>query len=127
MRGKPPKYLFVPELDQTRLVDHDLIPLALARLEQFGQGEPLASHLVSVIGIDELIVVDAIWGITLDTLNGRLTAIESYDVVDKALASWRKLEGLGWVGSVVFVRVGLANLELLARDGGVFRKIGHVG
>jgi hypothetical protein len=45
-------YLLILELDQVSVVLDDLIALVLARLEKLGQGKPLSSHLVAVIGID---------------------------------------------------------------------------
>lgn len=113
-RGAVETYLFIPELDQSRLVDHDLIALALAGLEQLWQSEPLTGHLVSIIGVHELVVIDTVWCVPLDTLNCRLAAVKGYDIVDKALTGWRKLERLGRIRSVVLRRMGLARLELLA-------------
>lgn len=119
-------YLLVPELDQTGLVDDDLIPLVLAVLEQLRQREPLPGHLVAVVGVHELIVIDAIGGVALHALDGGLAAVERDDVVDEGLAGWRELERFGWVGGVVFHGVGLADLELLAGDGGVFGEVRHL-
>ena len=110
-------YLFVPELDYTGFVDHDLIPLVFAGLEQLWQSKPLAGHLVPVIRIDKLIVIDAVWCVTLHALDCRLTAVKSYDVVDETLAGWRKLERLGRIGSIIFGWVGLTNFKLLAGYG----------
>jgi len=107
--------LLIPELDQSRLILHNLIPLTLARLEQLRQSKPLPCHLVSIVRIDELIIVNAVRRVSLHALNGRLAAIEGEDVVDKGLTGWRQWERLGGIGSIVFGWMGLAGLEVLTR------------
>lgn len=84
-------------------------------------------HLVPVVGVDELVVVDAVGGVALHALDGGVAAVELEDVVDEGLAGRGELEGLGWVGGVVFGRVGLADFELLAWSGRVFGEVGHLG
>jgi hypothetical protein len=45
-------YLLILELDQVPFVLDDLVALVLAGLEKLGQGKPLSSHLVAVVGVD---------------------------------------------------------------------------
>ena len=94
--------LCVSKLDQTRLVHHNLIPIILTRVEQLRQSEPLPRHLIPVIGIHELIIVDAVGGVPLYALDGGFTAVECDDVVDEALAGGGELDAGGGVGRVVF-------------------------
>jgi len=75
-------------------------------------------ELTSVIGINKLIIVHAIRCIALDALDGRFARVEGDDVVDEALAGWRKREGLGRVGGEVLRGRGLAGLEVFAGGGG---------
>ena len=79
-------YLLVPELDQTRLILHNLVSLGLAILEQLRQRKPLPCHLISIILIYELIVVHAVRRIAPHLLDGWLAAVEVEDVVDEGLA-----------------------------------------
>ena len=106
-------YLFIAELDQIAIIDHNLISLALAAVEQLRQSKPLPGHLVPVVGIHELIIVHAVGGVSLDSLDCRLTRVQGDDVVDETLPSWREGDRLGWVGSVVFGLLRLTDLELL--------------
>jgi hypothetical protein len=78
----------------------------------------LPCRLVAVVGVDELVVVDAVRSITLDVFDCRFAAVEGDDVVDEGLAGWREEEGFRWVVSVVSGG-GLADFELLAWSGGV--------
>ena len=110
--------LLISELDQTGLILDDLVLFVLAVLEELRQREPLPRHLVPVVRIHELIVVHAIRRIPPHLLDGRLAAVEVDDVVDESLALFRKGKGLGWVGGVVFGRVGLAGLVVFARGRG---------
>ena len=66
------RYLLVLELDEERVVCDDLVALVLAAREELGEGEPLAGHLVAVVGVDELVVVDAVWGVALYAAAGGL-------------------------------------------------------
>ena len=75
------KYLLVLELDEERVVCDDLVALVLAACEELGEGEPLAGHLVTIIGVDELVVVDAVWGVALYAATGGLAGVEGEDVV----------------------------------------------
>ncbi len=52
--------LLVAELDQAGLILHDLVSVVCAVVEQLRKGEPLACHLVAIVGVDELIIVHAI-------------------------------------------------------------------
>ena len=71
MKGES-RYLLVLELDEERVVCDDLVALVLAACEELGEGEPLASHLVAVVGVDELVVVEAVWGVALYAAAGGL-------------------------------------------------------
>lgn len=53
----------------------------------------MASHLVAVVGVDELVVVDAIRGVALDAAAGGLARVESEDIVEESLAGGRELDG----------------------------------
>ena len=112
-------YLRIPELDQTRLIHHYLVPVVLARSEQFRQREPLPGHLIPVVGVHELVVVDAVGRVPLHALDGRLAAVERDDVVDEALPRGGELDRLRWVRRVVIRGGGLAGLVLLPRGLGV--------
>lgn len=68
-------YLSVLELNQSFFIHHDLIPLVLARLEQLRQREPLPRHLVPVVGVHELVVVDAVRGVALHALDRGFAAV----------------------------------------------------
>ena len=107
--------LGVLELDEIAVVDDDLVAFVVALLEEFGEGEPLAGHLVAVVGVDELVVVDAIGGVALDTVDCDVAAVEGNYVVDEALAGGGEGEGLGGVWGIVIVRTGLTDFEILAR------------
>ena len=78
--------MFVLELDEETVVGDDLVGLVLAFGEEFGKSEPLAGHLVAVVGVDKLVVVDAVGGVTLDATTGGLARIEGDDVVEESLA-----------------------------------------
>lgn len=106
--------LLVLELNQILLVLNDLIPLILACVEKFRQREPLACHLVAIVGVDELIIVYAVGCVPLNAANSRFAGVESDDVVDEGLTGGRELEGFGWVWSVVFGSGRLADFVLLA-------------
>ena len=43
---------------------------------------------VPVIGVHKLVVVDAVWGVALHTLDGGLAGVESDDIVDECLSGW---------------------------------------
>ena len=112
-------------MDQVLVVRDDLIRLIDGRREEFRQGEPLRCHLVAVVGVDELVVVDAVWGVAFDALHGGLAGVEGEDVVDERLAVGGKFDGFGRVGLVVAGRVGLADFEVFAWVvGGEGREVG---
>ena len=69
-------HLFVLELNQQRLVLHDLVRFVLALLEQLGEREPLSRHLVPVVRVNELVVVHAVRRVALHALPGRLTRVQ---------------------------------------------------
>lgn len=79
-------YLLVLELDQVPVILDDLVTFVLTLLEELGQSEPLACHLVSVVGVNELVVVDAISCITLNASDSRLTAVKREDIIHKSLS-----------------------------------------
>lgn len=64
--------LLVLELDEVAVVLDHLVPFVLGRVEQLGQREPLARHLVPVVGVDELVVVHAVGRVAFDAVDGRL-------------------------------------------------------
>lgn len=111
-------HLFVFELDQTGLILNDFVLLIFAVLEQLRQSEPLPRHLVPIIGVHELIVVNAVGRLPPHLLDGRLAAVEVDDVVDEGLALLGEGERLGRVRGVVFGRGRLAGLVVFAGGGG---------
>jgi len=56
------------------------------RFEQLRQSEPLARHLVAIIGVDELVVVDTVGRVAFHTFDRWLAGVEGDDVVDEGLA-----------------------------------------
>lgn len=54
--------LVVLELDEGVLIGDDLVAVVNAELEELQQSEPLASHFVTVVCVDELIVVAGLLG-----------------------------------------------------------------
>lgn len=89
--------LLVLELDQVLVVLDHFVTLVLGLFEQLGEREPLSGHLVAVIGVDELVVVDAVTCVAFHTFDSRLAGVEGYDVVDKSLSLWGELDALAWV------------------------------
>jgi hypothetical protein len=49
-------------------------------VEEFGEGEPLACHFVAVVGVDELVVVDAVGCVAFYTFDGGLAGVEGDDL-----------------------------------------------
>ena len=108
-----PNYLLVLELNQPRLIRHDLVPFILALLEKLGEREPIRNlntshycaktilplprHLVTVIRIYKLIVVHAVRVVSLHLFDCRLARVEVNDIVYQTLAVRRQLDGLRWV------------------------------
>jgi hypothetical protein len=84
------------------------------RLEQLRKSKPLARHLIAVVGVHELIVVDAVRSVPFHAFDRRLAGVESNDIVDESLTGGREWETLAGVGGLVFGGRGLADLELLA-------------
>jgi hypothetical protein len=82
------------------------------RFEQLRQSEPLARHLVAIVGVYELVVVDAVGRVAFHTFDRWLAGVEGDDIVDESLTGGREGKALAWVGSVVFGGRGLADLEL---------------
>ena len=95
-------YLCVAELNESRLILHNLISLVLTILEQFWQCKPLSRHLIPIVRIHELVIIHAVRCIPLDLLDCGLAAVEVDDVVDEGLASGGKGNRFGGVGCVVF-------------------------
>jgi hypothetical protein len=56
-----------------------------SRFKQFRQSEPLARHLVAIIGVYELIIIDAVGRVAFYTLDRWLAGVEGDDVVDESL------------------------------------------
>jgi hypothetical protein len=80
---------------------------------------------IPVVRIHELIVVDAVGGVALHTLDGGLTGVEGDDIVDECLSGGREGDGFRGVGFVVACGMGLADLESLAGSvGGVLWEVG---
>jgi hypothetical protein len=48
--------------------------------EEFGEGEPLACHFVAVVGVDELVVVDAVSCVAFHAFDGGLAGVEGDDL-----------------------------------------------
>lgn len=89
--------LLILELDKILIVLDHLVALILRLFEELGKREPLSGHLVAVVGVDELVIVDAITCVSFHTFDGRLAGVEGYDVVDKSLSLWGELDALAWV------------------------------
>ena len=96
------KYLFILELDEIAIVYNDLIPLVPALLEQLRQRKPLPGHLIPIVGVYKLIIVNAVRGIALHTLDSGMAAVEGEDVVQEALAGRGEWKGFAGVVSVIF-------------------------
>ncbi len=111
-------YLLIPELNQPRLVLHNLDPMTFTIIKQLGQCKPLPSHLVPIIGIHKLIIIYTITRIPLHPLNGRPAAVQLDDVVNEFLTRFGEGERFGGVRLVVLGWVGLAGLVVFARGGG---------
>ena len=123
VRQQETPYLLVLELDQTRLIFDHLVRLVLTLLEELRQREPLSSHLVPVVRVDELIVVHAVRCVSLDALARGLARVQRDDVVEEALASGREGDRLRRVGMHVLRRGRLADLEVLSWQGRVVREV----
>lgn len=54
-------------------------------VEEFGEREPLAGHFVAVVGVDELVVVDAVWGVAFYAGDGGLAGVEGDDLGGEVL------------------------------------------
>lgn len=72
--------LLVLELDHLIITPDHLISLIHTCLEQLRQREPLPHHLVSVIGIHELVFVDAVGRVALYAFDGGLAGVECDDL-----------------------------------------------
>ncbi len=125
-KGEERTNLGILKLDQITIIDHDLISLILTQAEQLRQREPLAGHLIPVIGIDELIVVHTIGRVPPHALNGWLAPVEGEDVIEQGLTSGRERDGFRRVGRHVLGRGRLAGLEVLPRGRGGRREVGLV-
>lgn len=115
-------YLLVLELDESRLIHHNFVPFIHACLEQLRQCEPLSGHLVAVVRVHELVVVDAVGRVALNTAARRLARVEGDNVIEQRLAVRQEVDRLGRVWVVVVRGVRLADLEVLAREGRVCRE-----
>lgn len=72
--------LLVLELDEVGVGADHFVAFVYGGAEEFGEGEPLPRHFVAVVGVDELVVVDAVGGVALYALDGRLAAVECDDL-----------------------------------------------
>jgi hypothetical protein len=72
--------LLVLELDHVVVGAYHLVAFVYRRFEELRQREPLACHLVPVVGVHELVVVDAVGRVALYARNCRLAAVESDDL-----------------------------------------------
>ena len=84
--------LLVPELDQVPIVQHDLVAFVLRGVEQLGECEPLARHLVPVVRVHELVVVNAVRRVPLHPLHRRLARVQRDDIVQQPLPCRRQRE-----------------------------------
>lgn len=89
--------LLILELNEILVVLDHFVALVLGFLEQLGKREPLSGHLIAVVGVDELVIVDAVTCVSFHTSDSRLAGVEGYDVVDKSLSLWGELDALAWV------------------------------
>ena len=89
-----------------------------AVFERFRQSEPLPCHLVSIIGVNELIIIHAIRCVSLHSLDSGSAAVQLDDVVHERLTGRTQRDRLGRVGLVVVSRMGLAGFVVLAWSGG---------
>lgn len=72
------------------------------------------THLVAVVGVDELVIIDTVGCVALNSLDCGFAGVEGNDVVDQSLTGGRQLDALAWVGCVVFRRRSLTDFKLLA-------------
>lgn len=72
--------MLVFELDQVGVGADDLVGFVDGGGEELGEREPLAGHFVAVVGVDELVVVDAVGGVALHALDGGLAGVEGDDL-----------------------------------------------
>ena len=96
------RYLSILELNKVSVVYDNLITLIPTLGEQLRQRKPLAGHLIPIVGVHKLVIIDAVRGIALHTLDGGMAAVEGDDVVKEALAGRGEWEGLARVGGVIF-------------------------
>jgi hypothetical protein len=74
-RAKSPT-LLVFKLYEIAVVADDFVALVGGVREEFGEREPLPRHLVAVVGVDELVIVDAVGGVAGDALDGGGAGVE---------------------------------------------------
>lgn len=72
--------MLVFELDEVVVGADYLVAFVDGGFEEFGEGEPLAGHFVAVVGVDELVVVDAVGGVAFYAGNGWVAAVEGDDL-----------------------------------------------
>lgn len=80
--------MLVLELDDFVVGPDYLVPFVYGGIEEFGEREPLAGHLVAIVGVDELVVVDAVRCVAFYAGDGGLAAVEGDDL-DTRLAPAR--------------------------------------
>lgn len=122
--------LLVLELDEVVVRSDHFVGLVDGGFEEFRQSKPLACHLVAVICVDELVVVDTVWGIAFDAVYCRLAAVECDDlgsvsrdrgrvvwvahVIYECLSRWAQLDALRRVRLIVFACCCLSRFKLLS-------------
>ena len=72
--------LLVLELDELVVGADDFVGFVDGRFEELGQGEPLPGHFVAVVGVDKLVVVDAVGRVAFYTIDGGVAAVEGDDL-----------------------------------------------
>ena len=75
--------LCVSDMNQARFILLDLIAVSLTFFETFWKCEPLTYHFVSIIGIDKLVVIDAIACKSFHSLDCGMALVDGEDVVDR--------------------------------------------
>ena len=84
--------LFILELNEIPVIFDDFIFDIMTVLEELRQCEPLTCHLVTVVCVNELIVVDTVRRVALDSFDSGLTGIQRNDIVNEGLSIGRKFD-----------------------------------
>lgn len=116
--GDEPKSpgLLVFELDHVVVGADYLVGFVDGGVEEFGEGEPLPGHFIAVVGVDELVVVDAVGRVAFYAFDGGFAGVEGDDLgYCVSLCIWRRcgMRGYGLTSSTSAWRWGLSLMLLL--------------